>query len=133
MLRGLVLDYAGVLTDVGGDRLLAVVGVLRDRGVRVALLSNAAGGAEVRARMAGRFDTLVFSGEVGVAKPDVEIFGLTAERLGLDAATCVAVDDTPRNVAGAVAAGMVGVRHVSVQETLAELAALFPEVAAGIP
>lgn len=34
------------------------------------------------------------------------------------------VDDSPRNVAGAVAVGMVGVRHVGVDETLSELGVL---------
>ncbi len=127
MLRGLVLDHAGVLTDPEAGPLLRAVDRARAGGVRAAVLSNAAGGGDVRARLSGRFDTLVFSGEVGAAKPDPEIYHLTARRLGLTAAECVLVDDSPRYVAGAVAAGMVGVRHVSVAQTLTELAALFPE------
>lgn len=126
MLRGLVLDYAGVLTDPEAGPLLRSVDRVRADGLRTALLSNAAGGGEVRPRLAGRFDTLVFSGEVGAAKPDPEIYHLTARRLSLTTAECVLVDDSPRYVAGAVAAGMVGVRHVSVEETLAELTTLFP-------
>ncbi|MBK1785723.1 HAD family hydrolase [Prauserella cavernicola] len=126
MLNGIVVDYAGVLTDADAPDLLALLDTARDGGVRTALLSNAAGGGSVRRQLEGWFDTLVFSGEVGVAKPDAEVFRLTADRLGLPVTGCVLVDDAASNVAGAVAAGMVGVRHTSVPETVAELRALFP-------
>jgi FMN phosphatase YigB (HAD superfamily) len=126
VLRGLVVDYAGVLTDAGSSELLDVLNQARETGVRTALLSNAAGGASVRRSLSGYFDELVFSGEVGVAKPDREVFLLTADLLGVPADSCVFVDDAPHNVAGAVAAGMVGVHHISVTETLGELAVLFP-------
>ncbi|MBB3663915.1 MULTISPECIES: HAD-IA family hydrolase [Prauserella salsuginis group] len=132
-LSGIVLDYAGVLTDSGGENLLELVDIARDHGVRTALLSNAAGGGSVRRRLHGRFDDLVFSGEVAVMKPEPEIFLLTAERLGVPPEACVFVDDAPGNVWGAVAAGMVGIRHSSVAETIGELLALFPDLRAGTP
>lgn len=125
MFTGLVLDYAGVLTEPDSAELFETIDVLRDRGVRTALLSNAAGGDGARRRLAGYFDVFVFSGEVGFVKPMAEIYLLTAERLGLLAGDCVFVDDARGNVAGAVAAGMVGVHHTSVAETLTELDALF--------
>jgi HAD superfamily hydrolase (TIGR01509 family) len=126
VLNGLVLDYAGVLTDPDAAALFAAVDVLRDRGVRTALLSNAAGGGPVRRRLGAYFDALVFSGEVGCAKPDRRIYLLTADWLGVPASACVFVDDSAGNVAGAVSAGMVGVHHTCVAGTLSELAALFP-------
>lgn len=121
-----MLDYAGVLTDPDAGELFAALDVARDNGIRTALLSNAAGGGQARRRLAAWFDVLVFSGEAGVAKPEAEVYRLTADQLGLSVATCVFVDDSARNVDGAVAAGMVGIRHSSVPETLAELTALFP-------
>lgn len=123
MFKGLVMDYAGVLTEPDAGQLYAAIDELRDRGVRTALLSNAAGGGGGFARW---FDAAVFSGEVGYAKPAREVYLLTAERLGLAAQSCVFVDDSRRNVDGAVAAGMTGVHHVSVAATLAELTVLFP-------
>lgn len=132
-LNGLVLDYAGVLTDSGGENLLDFVDTARDHGVRTALLSNAAGGGSVRRRLQGRFHELVFSGEVGVMKPEPEIFLLTAERLGLPPEACVFVDDAPGNVWSAVAVGMVGVRHDTVPATLTELSALFPGLGVDLP
>jgi HAD superfamily hydrolase (TIGR01509 family) len=126
VLRGLVLDYAGVLTDPDAAELFGVLDALRDRGMRTALLSNAAGGGSVRRRLEPYFDAQVFSGEVGVAKPAAEIYRLTADLLKLPADACVFVDDSARNVAGAVAAGMVGVHHTAMTDTLVELDALFP-------
>lgn len=127
MLAGLVCDYAGVLTDPDADELYAALDSLRDKGIRTALLSNAPGGsASAKARLAAYFDAVVFSGEVGVAKPDAEIYRIAADRLGLSAGSCVFIDDSARNVAGAVTSGMVGIRHTSVAETLVELSALFP-------
>ncbi len=123
-----MLDYAGVLTDADSGLLLGAVHAARGHGVRTALLSNADGGGAVRRRLSAWFDALLFSGETGVAKPDAAAFRLTADRLGLAPSACVFVDDAAHNVAGAVATGMVGVRHRSVTETLGELAVLFPGV-----
>jgi FMN phosphatase YigB (HAD superfamily) len=131
VLSGIVLDYAGVLTDSDAPRLLRALDTARDHGIRTALLSNAAGGGSVRRRLGGWFDAQVFSGEAGVAKPDTEAFLLTADLLGLPPSACVFVDDAPRNVTGAVAAGMVGVHHTSTESTLTELATLFSCLAAG--
>lgn len=127
VLKGLLVDFAGVLTDPEAGRLYAYLERLRDRGVRTGLVSNAAGaGEKVRETMAPYFDALVFSGEVGVAKPARGVYLIAAERLGLAAGSCAFVDDSAVNVQGAVDAGMVGVHHESVDATLAELEALFP-------
>ncbi|OXM67976.1 HAD-IA family hydrolase [Amycolatopsis vastitatis] len=122
-----MVDFAGVLTDPDAGRLYDYLAAARERGIRTALLSNAPGASnEVKNTMFDYFDALVFSGEVGVAKPDPAVYLLAADRLGLPAARCAFVDDSVTNVRGAVQAGMVGVRHQSVEETLTELAALFP-------
>ncbi|MEU5262996.1 HAD-IA family hydrolase [Amycolatopsis sp. NPDC021455] len=122
-----MVDFAGVLTDPDAARFYDYLATARERGIRTALVSNAPGASnEVKNTMSGYFDALVFSGEVGVAKPDPAVYLLAADRLGLPAIRCAFVDDSATNVRGAVQAGMVGVRHESVEETLAELAVLFP-------
>jgi FMN phosphatase YigB (HAD superfamily) len=127
VLNGLLVDFAGVLTDPDAGRFYDYLAAARERGIRTALVSNAPGASnEVKNTMSGYFDALVFSGEVGVAKPDPAVYLLAADRLGLPAPRCAFVDDSAANVRGAVQAGMVGVRHHSVDETLAELAVLFP-------
>ncbi|MCR6481602.1 HAD-IA family hydrolase [Amycolatopsis sp. OK19-0408] len=123
-----MVDFAGVLTDPDAGRLYDYLLTARERGVRTALLSNAPGAsAEIKKTMFDYFDALVFSGEVGVAKPDPEVYRIAADRLGLPATRCAFVDDSGANVRGAVEAGMVGVHHRSVEETLTELGVLFPD------
>ncbi|WP_443216991.1 HAD-IA family hydrolase [Saccharothrix sp. ALI-22-I] len=126
-MRGLVLDFGGVLTDLGDDYtaleppLLTATRQARDQGILTAVLSNADGLWSPPSEWAGLFDVVITSGEVGMAKPDRRIYLLAAERLGLPARECVFVDDLAVNVRGAAAAGMVGVHHQSVQSTLQEL------------
>jgi putative hydrolase of the HAD superfamily len=71
------------------------------------------------------FDVVVISGEVGMRKPDAEIFHFTLERMQMQAAECVFVDDLPHNITAAADLGIVGVRHVTYEDTLTELEALF--------
>ena len=110
---------AGRLTDVdvrGWLRVepgaVALLAELASAGVPLALLSNApvsfARTAE-REPWTRHFRHLVFSGDLGVAKPDPRIFAALAERIGARPADCVFFDDRPVNVAGAVAAGLRGV------------------------
>ena len=86
----------------------AVLARLRGH-VRLGLLSNAGRGARERLDAAGvtaRFDDTLCSAEVGLAKPDPEVFRLAASRLGVAPSACAFVDDLPRNVDGARAVGM---------------------------
>jgi len=85
---------------------------LRAAGFSTALLSNSWGCDEYpRADFPGLFDTVVLSGEVGMRKPEKEIFLHAAETLGLAPAECVFIDDMEANVAAAQACGMTGVLH----------------------
>ncbi|MFE2753545.1 HAD-IA family hydrolase [Actinosynnema sp. NPDC059335] len=126
-MRGLVLDFGGVLTDPGDDLaaleppLLVATRQARHQGILTAVLSNADFRWRPPAGWEDVFDVVVTSGDVGLAKPDRRIYLLTAERLGLPAHECVFVDDLAVNVRGAAAAGMVGVHHQSVHSTLQEL------------
>ncbi len=89
----------------------------RRAGVRVGLLSNSWGTAMYpRARLDEAFDAQVISCEVGMRKPDPEIFELAAERLGLPPSSCAFVDDLDRNVHVAERLGMRGVVHAGEAE-----------------
>jgi putative hydrolase of the HAD superfamily len=132
VLGGLIVDFGGVLTDPdGGDRLVAAVAIARRHGLRTGLLSNAdsVGGADsvdLGGNLPdGLFDDVLLAGRLGFGKPDVRVYLLAAERLGLTPEQCVFVDDVPAFVHGAVRAGMVGVHHHDVDTTLTELTALF--------
>ncbi|HET6503413.1 MAG TPA: HAD-IA family hydrolase [Amycolatopsis sp.] len=88
---------------------LELLAALSASGAALALLSNAPASfaryAE-RQSWAGRFRVRVFSGDVGVAKPDAEIFEILLSRLGATAADCLFFDDRQSNVDGARALGL---------------------------
>lgn len=54
---------------------------------------------------AGTFRTMVTGDEVRNGKPDPEAYLAAADRLGLDPARCLAIEDSPSGIASAVAAG----------------------------
>jgi epoxide hydrolase-like predicted phosphatase len=102
-----------------------IIRTLRGSGYGTALLSNSWGCDEYpRADFPGLFDTVVISGEVGMRKPEPEIFLHAAATLGLEPRECVFIDDVEANVAAAVACGMAGVHHTDAGTTARELEAL---------
>lgn len=90
--------------------------------VRTAIISNSADGArrEEVARYAFDtiFDPIIYSHEVGLAKPDPAIFELTCARMGLEPAQAIFVDDVPGHVTAARALGMHAIVHVSTPRTI---------------
>ena len=110
----------------GDERMLAAVRRARSAGVRTGLISNSMGGASYdRSVFPQLFDGVVISGEVGMHKPQPEIFLLGAERAGVAPGECVFVDDLRENCAGAEAVGMTAVLHRGADATLPELERLF--------
>ena len=87
----------------------ALVRGLKDRGSGVYLLSNTSRAfhrfrAEVPALR--QFDGELISADVGLVKPDPEIFRLACRRFGIDPAETAFVDDTPINAEAALHVGM---------------------------
>jgi putative hydrolase of the HAD superfamily len=126
--RLLRVDGAGVAAEGLLRRMFAAslpvpamydtIRTLRAAGFSTALLSNSWGCDEYpRADFPGLFDTVVLSGEVGMRKPEKEIFLHAAETLGLAPAECVFIDDMEANVAAAQACGMTGVLHTETAST----------------
>ena len=112
--------------------MVSLVRRARLGGIRTALLSNSwSMSAYDRASWSELFDGIVISGEVGMRKPNADIYLHTANLLGVRPAECVFVDDLAVNVRGAAVAGMVGVLHQSAAATTAELADLFGDALAG--
>jgi epoxide hydrolase-like predicted phosphatase len=126
------IQAEGLLNRMLGDfrsemAMIDLVLAARRLGLKTALLSNSWGNDYPREGWDELFDVTVISGEVGMRKPDVEIFALTADRLRLPAKSCVFIDDLAHNVRGAAAAGMTGIHHVDAETTRAELAILLGE------
>ena len=111
--------FAGMQPD---EPMIEALRRARAAGLKTALVSNSWGhGRYDRASFPELFDGVVISGEVGLHKPQPEIFELAAERVDLEPSDCVFVDDLRENCAGAEAVGMVAVLHRDTPQTLERL------------
>ena len=111
--------FAGMGPD---EAMIEAVRAARRYGVRTGLISNSWGaGRYDRDSFPELFDGVVISGEVGLHKPQPEIFLLGAERAGAAPEQCVFVDDLRENCEGAEAVGMTAVLHRGAERTLPEL------------
>ena len=95
---------------------------LRASGLRTGLVSNSWSVDHYdRDLLAELFDDTVISAEVGMHKPQPEIYRLAAERIGAPAQACVFIDDLRENCEAAEAVGMTAVHHREPPKTLARL------------
>jgi len=99
----------------------------RKKGIKTALLSNSWGNNYPRHGWDDMFDEVIISGEVGMRKPDAEIYHHTLELLKVKPNESVFVDDLAHNIKGAAELGMIGVLHVDYDSTKMELEAIFNE------
>jgi putative hydrolase of the HAD superfamily len=99
---------------------------LRQSGIALGLLSNSWDN-EYPADLLELFDVVVLSGETGLRKPDAEIFEMTLTRLGISAEQAIMIDDNKHNIDSAIALGMAGIVHISPEDTLHQLAEVFPQ------
>jgi putative hydrolase of the HAD superfamily len=111
--------FGGMRPD---EEMLAALRKARKAGIRTGLVSNSMGvGRYDRATFPELFDGVVISGEVGLHKPQPEIFLLGAERAGVEPEKCVFVDDLRQNCEGAEAVGMTAILHRGADRTLPQL------------
>ena len=92
---------------------------------RIALCSNSPSPfiREIIARdnIGGLFDQIIISSEVGLVKPDSEIYALTLEKLAVNTHEAVYVDDSKDNVIAAEQLGMKGIIFSSVEKFIREI------------
>jgi putative hydrolase of the HAD superfamily len=114
--------FAGMKPD---EAMVAAVKEIRAAGLLTGLISNSWSTSHYDRDLLGElFDTAVISAEVGLHKPQPEIYLLAAERLEVAPEACIFVDDLRENCEGAEAVGMTAVRHRSAAETIRRLAEL---------
>lgn len=108
--EGLVAALFRDLRPGGG--VWDLVREVHDAGIPTVLLSNSWGmDAYPRDQLGEVFDELVLSGEVGMRKPDREIFEHAALLVDAQLEHCVFIDDAPANVEAAERHGMTAVLH----------------------
>jgi putative hydrolase of the HAD superfamily len=111
--------FAGAQTD---PEMVGVVRSVREQGVRTGLISNSWGMRRYdRELLTELFDGVAISGDVGVRKPDPDIYELGAQRIGVLPRECVFVDDLAFNLPPAAELGMATVHHTDSVKTIAEL------------
>ena len=105
------LDVAGWLN--ADPAVLDLIDELYRRDVPLAVLSNASstfGRAVEREPWARLFKHLLFSGDLGITKPDPRIYRVLTSTLGAEAEDCVFFDDRRDNVDAARLAGLTAHR-----------------------
>jgi putative hydrolase of the HAD superfamily len=111
--------FAGIEED---PEMVDAVRAVRRSGIKTALVSNSMGsGRYDRDSFPELFDAVVISGEVGVHKPEPEIYRLACKQVGLPPEECVLVDDLRENCEGAEAVGITAVLHRGADRSLPEL------------
>lgn len=111
-------SWSGVHAD-----MITFIEELAASGARLALLSNAPSDLVPHASQVldGLVLQLLFSSELGYAKPAPEIYAEALAALDVSAAEVVFIDDNPENVAAARECGMQAIHHTSVESTRHQL------------
>jgi putative hydrolase of the HAD superfamily len=109
------------------DEVWAMAHTFREAGGLTGFLSNS--GPEMMARVRAdrspesRFDVVIVSCEVGLAKPDRRIYELALSRLGVVAGQALFVDDREDNIEGAAQLGLMTL-HFTDDQAVGKLRAL---------
>ena len=109
------------------EEMLAWVVALQNAGFRTAILSNMVW--EILAYMRQEFGWLAhfhhntFSCELGIGKPDPEIYLHTCRELDLLPPETLFLDDKPENIAAADKVGLIGIQFSTVEQLRKDLAA----------
>jgi epoxide hydrolase-like predicted phosphatase len=69
----------------------------------------------------GLFDELIISAEVKMVKPDPRIFHLAVDRLKVQPAEAVFIDDILKNVQAAREVGLLAIQYSDYQKTVDEI------------
>ena len=119
-------DFWDVYCGQPNSELIAYFRSLRPR-YQTALLSNSFVGAQREEQQRFHFDELtdliIYSHEVGMAKPDPRIFQLTCQRLGVQPAEMVFLDDSPTHVAAARELGIHAILFQDNAQAIADIQA----------
>lgn len=134
-LLGISTKQLQVMRDEGEVRNVELINYieseLKGRFI-VGLLSNISSRARLDERfLPGEldrvFDDVVASGDVGVIKPQPEIYEIACARLGVLPEECVLIDDMPGFCEGARAVGMHAIQFVTNKQALSDLGQLLTE------
>ena len=106
------------------EEVLALVDRLRSMGYKVGMVSNY--DKTLRERMTkngliGHFDSVVISGELGVAKPDIAAFQALCEMLDVELPELAFIDDSKRSLENLAAAGACPILYTGYDDLVKQL------------
>ena len=134
--------------DLGGSEVLAVLAgavrppmvraldQLKAAGYRIACITNnvptghgaglarSADRSDALEQIFARFEHVIESSKAGVRKPDPRIYLMMCEKLGLEPAACIYLDDLGVNCKPAAQLGMAAIKVTGEAQALADLSAL---------
>mgnify|MGYP001551391593 FL=1 len=136
------LEGEAVLAVIAGavrPAMVAALDTLKDRGFTIACITNNVPGGKMGVRGAGmtrseeaaievadimaRFAHVIESSKAGVRKPDPRIYLMMCEKLGVEPAECIYLDDLGINCKPASQLGMHAIKVTSGEQALADLSA----------
>ncbi|HSX08358.1 MAG TPA: HAD family phosphatase [Candidatus Saccharimonadales bacterium] len=107
------------------DEVVRIIADLQKK-YKLALISNAPAkflrGLLAAHNLEQYFDIIVISSEVGMVKPDPEIFHLALQKLSIAPADAIFVDDNIRHVESAAKIGIHAIQFISASQLQAALA-----------
>lgn len=110
---------------VKNAELLEYVEYLRTKGLKIGMISNVSSNwvrdSFLTSKEQTLFDDMVFSFEVHMTKPDTRIFELACNRLGIDPAQTVMIDDIKSYCEAAESIGMKSVQYIDFGQCKSEL------------
>jgi putative hydrolase of the HAD superfamily len=119
--------WDGRLWTVQNPAMVAWQLAIKERGLRTAILSNMSdnvlGNIEREFAWIHRFDVLVWSCQVGLAKPDPAIYRHTLDELGSRLEETLFIDDRQENVEAARALGIQAIQYSTIERLRADLIA----------
>lgn len=127
MIKAIIFDFFGVIFLDGwriNQELLTYINKKLKPKYKIGMISNSSGRGVselLSDEQQEIFDVLVFSAEVGVAKPHPEIYEIAARKLGVSETECLYVDDDDFRVVGAINTGMHGVIYQDFEQMQSEL------------
>jgi putative hydrolase of the HAD superfamily len=137
------LEGEAVLAVIAGavrPAMVATLDTLKNRGFTIACITNNVPGGKMGIRGAGmtrsaeaaievadimaRFDHVIESSKAGVRKPDPRIYQMMCEKLGVEPAECIYLDDLGINCKPASQLGMHAIKVTSGEQALGDLSAV---------
>lgn len=136
------LEGEAVLAVIAGavrPAMVAALDTLKDRGFTIACITNNVPGGKMGIKGAGmtrseeaanevasimaRFEHIIESSKAGVRKPDPRIYEMMCEKLGVEPAECIYLDDLGINCKPASQLGMHAIKVTSGEQALTDLSA----------